>query len=117
MTVSQTETIDEIDAGGGFTADGTYLVVFFSLDRAADAPGPFTYDSFIVTDSDGNEYEYDEDATDALLKTSEDFADGVDQEIESDVTYNLAIAFDVPADAEGFIFSTSAGDFPVELDV
>lgn len=117
MTINQTETIDEIDAGGGFTADGTYVIVFFSLVRNADAPGPFTYDSFILTDSAGNEYEFDEGATDALLKTSEDFADGVDQEIDSDVTYNLAIVFDVPTDASDFIFSTSGGDFQVELDV
>lgn len=117
MIVSQTETTDEIDAGGGFTADGTYLIVFFSLEREADAAGPFTFESFIVTDSDGNEFEFDEDATDALLKTSEDLADGIDQEIESGSTYNLAIVFDVPADSEGFIFSTSNGDFPVELDV
>jgi hypothetical protein len=117
MSINQTETIDEIDAGGGFTADGTYVIVFFSLVRDADAPGPFTYDSFILTDSDGNEYEFDEGATDALLKTSEDVADGVDQEIESDVTFNLAIVFDVPTDASGFIFSTSGGDFQVELDV
>lgn len=117
MSVSQTETTDEIDAGRGFTADGTYVIVFFSLERDAEAPGPFTYDSFILTDADGNEYEFDERVTDALLKTSEDLADGIDQEIETGVTYNLAIVFDVPADASGLVFSTSSGEFPVELDI
>jgi predicted metalloprotease len=115
MTVTSTQAID--DLGGGFEADGTYLVVAFTLERDAETAGPFTYNSFILTDSDGNEYEFDEAATDAVLKTAETLPDGIDQDIESGQRYKLVIIYDVPTDASGFVFSTSNGDFPVELDV
>jgi len=115
MTVTATEVVDELSTQ--FEADGTYLVVLFTLEREAEAAGPFTYDSFVLTDVEGNEYEFDEAATDAVLKTAETLSDGVDQLIEEGTTYRLAMVFDVPEDASGFVFSTTGGDFPVELDV
>jgi predicted metalloprotease len=116
MNVGSTDTQQSIDAGPGFEADGTYLIVYFSVKRDAATAGPFPYASFVVTDGDGNEYRYSAEVTDAVLKTSDTLPDGTDQALDADSTYNLAIIFDVPADASGFTFSTSSGDFPVQLD-
>ena len=115
MTVTDVDTAG--DLGGGREADGQFVVVYFSLDREAEAAGPFPYDSFILVDNDGNEYDADVRNTDAYLKTSSDFPDGTDQEIESGTTYNLAIVFDVPTDTSGFIFGTADGDFQVDLEI
>lgn len=115
MNVTSTETTDSL--GAGIDAKGTYLIVYFSLSRDAATAGPFPYSNFVVTDSDGNEYEFDADATDALLKTSDTLPDGIEQEIESGTTYNLAIVFDVDVNASGFTFSDTLGNVEVELDI
>lgn len=113
MNVTSTETATSL--GGDFDAKGAYLVIYFSV--ASDAPAPFPYDDFIVTDSDGIEYDVDADATDALLKTSDSLPDGIAQELDPGTTYNLAIIFDVAADASGFVFGTTDGETRVELDI
>ena len=115
ITITSTETAGSLPVTG-FTADGKYLAIYFSLDREASSAGSFPFESFIVTDSEGNEYEFDEAATDALLKTSDVFPDGVDQDLEEGSTYNLAIVFDVPTDASGFTLESTNGDIEVTLD-
>jgi predicted metalloprotease len=115
ITVTDAQAVSELPSN--LEPDGKYLVVLFTLQREAEAAGPFPYESFVLVDGDGNEYEFNEVATDAILKTAETLPDGVDQAIEDGLTYRLAIAFDVPEDASGFTFSTSSGEFPVELDI
>jgi predicted metalloprotease len=115
ITITSTETAGSLPVSG-FTADGKYLAVYFSLDREASSPGPFPFEEFTVVDSDGNEYEFDEAATDALLKTSDVFPNGVEEDIEEGSTYNLAIVFDVPAGASGFTLLADGGDIEVTLD-
>ena len=117
LAITVTDAEIASDLGGNREADGQFVVVYFSLDREAEAAGPFPYDSFILIDNDGNEYDADVRNSDAYLKTSSDFPDGTDQEIESGTTYNLAIVFDVPTDTSGFIFSTADGDFQVDLEI
>jgi len=115
MTITEVDTTDTL--GGGRDAEGQFIVVYFSLERDAEAAGPFPYDSFILVDKDDNEYDVDGSSTDAYLKTSEDFPNGVEEDINAGTTYNLAIVFDVPTDGSGFVFGTADGNFQVDLEV
>ncbi|MGH2534529.1 MAG: neutral zinc metallopeptidase [Thermomicrobiales bacterium] len=99
-------------AESGTRAEGTYLVVYFSVESAEG--GPFPFADFVVVDSAGDTYQYDPVATDDLLRTG--LPDGADTELEAGETFYLAVVFDVPRDADGFLFQSADGTVTVELD-
>jgi hypothetical protein len=112
ITIDGTELAESIENAP--EPNGQYLIVYFSLTREGVGELSFDYSSFVLVDADGNQYDYDSAATDALLKTA--FEEGEEVQMEAGTTFNLAIVFDVPADASGFIIMASDGTNPVELD-
>jgi predicted metalloprotease len=111
MTVTGTDSSRTVGETGT-RAEGTYLVVYFTV--ASTDGGPFPFDQFVAVDGEGNTYEYDQAATDDLLKTG--LPDGVDTELEAGESFYLAVVFDVPRDAGGFLFQSADGSVTVELD-
>lgn len=112
ISMDSTDLLTSIDNAPD--PNGQYLVVYFSLTRDGTGALGFDYSSLVLVDSNGNQYDYDAAATDALLKTA--FENGESEQLDAGATYNLAIAFDVPADASGFTIMASDGSNPVELD-
>ena len=112
VTVTKTDSSDEVE---GRTADGTFLIVFVTLERPDDVSGVYPYEDWNLTDADGNEYELDSGATDALLATAYD--DGVDEVLDGGNIYKIALVFDVPTDAEGFTLGNSSENVLIQLDV
>lgn len=106
---------DAQTSAGGVNAQGTFLIVYFSVTTGAKG-GVFDYSTFSVTDENGKSYEADANATNALLKTSADLPNGTSQKLDANTTYTLAVVFDVPTDAAGFTLTTADGSTTVTLD-
>jgi uncharacterized protein len=112
ITVKETQTQSKVERR---TADGTYLIVFMDVIRPdGGKPAPFNYDTWTVTDADGNVYELDSRTTDVLLSTAYD--NGADEELEPGEGYTIAVVFDVPTDASGFTLVNEDEGVAVELD-
>ncbi len=112
VSIDSTDLLDTIENAPD--PSGKYLVVYFTLTRTGTGSLGFDYSSFVVVDADGNQYDYDSAATGALLKTA--FDDGENEALDANAAYNLAVVFDVPADASGFVIMASDGSNPVKLD-
>lgn len=111
MTVTGTDSSRSIGESETRAA-GTYLVVYVTVE--AEESGPFPYEEFVLRDAAGDTYEIDLNATDELLRTG--LPDGIDTELEAGETYYLAVVFDVPDDADGFLLQTADGSVTVELN-
>jgi predicted metalloprotease len=109
LTFTKTDTDTSI---GNTDADGQFLIVFFEVDRG-DTSGPFNYDAWTLTDSDGNAYDVDSRATDLLLSSAYD--DGIDEVLDAGDGYNVAMVFDVPTDASGFTLVNDDEGIQVQL--
>lgn len=110
-----TSTDVQSSVAKGVDAQGEFLIVYFSISTDAKG-GVFDYSAFTVTDSNDKSYQAAADATDALLKTSPDISGGTNQNLDPNITYNLAVVYDVPASASGFTLTTTDGSVIVTLD-
>jgi uncharacterized protein len=111
ITVMETQLQTEIERR---TADGTYLIVFLEVLRPDGENAPFNYDGWTATDADGNVYDLDGRATDVLLSTA--YEDGTDEVLEAGAGYNVALVFDVPDDASGFVLGNEDEGLAIQLD-
>jgi predicted metalloprotease len=100
--------------GSAVRAQGTFLVVYVTVVADGNRAAAFDYDSYTVQDADGNSYDFDSDATNALIQTG--VPGGIDTEINPGETYNLAIVFDVPTSAANFTLANQNGSATVTLD-
>jgi predicted metalloprotease len=116
ITVTGTDVQTSIagDATSVPPAEGKYLLVYFTLVVSGEQSRSFNYDSLVVIDSSGQGYLHDPVATNAVLKPS--VPNGTEETLQPGVPYNLAIVFDVPKTASGFVLRASDGSFPVQLD-
>jgi len=93
-----------------------FAVVYFRVEIAADGVGPFDYSGWTLVDGEGASYDVDEPATDQILSSAYD--DGIEEVLEEQAPgegYNLAMVFDVPADAEGLTLVNADAGLTVEL--
>jgi predicted metalloprotease len=114
VTVTGTDSSRTVGGttGSAQRAQGTYLVVYVTVKADGNRAAAFDYDSYALQDGDGNSYDFDADATNALIQAG--VPDGIDTKINPGETYNLAIVYDVPTNAANF--TLSAGNATVTLD-
>jgi predicted metalloprotease len=116
VTVTGTDTSRTIGGttGSAQRAQGIYLVVYVTVQADGSRAAAFDYDSYALEDGDGNRYDFNADATNALIQTG--VPDGIDTKISPGETYNLAIVYDVPTDAANFTLASQNGSATVTLD-
>lgn len=90
-----------------------FAVVYFRVEIAADGVGPFDYSSWNLVDDAGTAYEVDENATNQLLSTA--YEAGIEEDLDAGSGHELAMVFDVPADAEGLTLVNEGAGLTVEL--
>jgi uncharacterized protein len=112
FTVMQTQVETEIE---GREADGQFVIVFAEVIRPEGEDGPFTYENWVLADAQGTVYELDSRTTDVLLSSA--YPDGTDEVLEAGAGYNIALVFDVPADASGFALINESETIGIFLDI
>ena len=95
--------------------EGQFVLVYFHAEVGDDGAGPFDYGSWTLVDGGGTSYEVDENATNQLLSSA--YEDGIDENLEAGGGYDLAMVFDVPADATGLTLVNAEAGLTVELGI
>jgi predicted metalloprotease len=112
LTVTKTGVETEIERR---EADGQFVIVYVEVIRPEGEDAPFNYDNWVLADSEGNVYELDGRTTDVLLSSA--YPDGPDELLEAGEGYNIALVFDVPADASGFALINEGETIGIFLDI
>jgi predicted metalloprotease len=112
FTVTRTQVETEIE---GRTADGQFVIVYAEVIRPEGEDTPFNYENWVLADAQGTVYELDSRTTDVLLSSA--YEDGTDEVLVAGEGYNIALVFDVPADASGFALINESETIGIFLDI
>lgn len=115
FTIQGTDQLEVVGSSDHQEANGIYLVVYLDVVNVTDAPQDFLYREFQVKDGRGRTFSFNSAGT--VYLTSDTFPSfDFLSKLQPDLSYSLAVVFDVPVDATGFTLSTTRNEFEAPLD-
>jgi hypothetical protein len=99
---------------GAHTAAGVFLYLRLTVTNTDDQPAAFPFDGLVVVDSAGASF-FPHGAATAETMTF-DYGIDVAAALPPGAATNVAVAFDIPADATGLVLTTPSRVFEIRIE-